>query len=132
MHNTVDFQRVIRFTGIAMLVAVILNNVWMILYQTISENAFPDVIHFGSVTGASALPIAFAGLFFFLLAKYFGRGKLIFIILASIFMLASLFGPMAPELPDGRIMPQGFAALTVPMHLVAGLSAILFIPRAQQ
>lgn len=130
MKSKVQIKQVLKFAIVAALISALGNNLYMLTYEAITGLSFPEVIHFGSVTLSSVLSALFGGILFFFMAKFFHKGKTIFMVLTALFTLASLGGPMAPELPDGTPTPDGFAALTLPMHLISGLIILLVIPRS--
>lgn len=82
-----------------------------------------------AVIMSSILPVLFASLVYFLLNRFFTRGYLLYMILGIAFMLFSNFPAFETNLPDGTQMPKYFALLVIPMHFVAGLSALYFIPK---
>jgi hypothetical protein len=100
-----------------------------VAYTGLTGFSIPEVIHFGSITGASVVPTIIGALCYFGLSRFTSKAKLIFTIAGIAFMLFSFLGPLSPELPDGTPTPEGFAGLTLPMHIIAGLVAVIFIPK---
>jgi hypothetical protein len=114
---------------IAGVLSAILNNLYSYLYTAFTGVIIPEVINFGSVTGASILPAVVASLFYFILSRFTAKATLIFIIAGIAFTLLSFGGPLQSQLPDGTPTPQGFAGLTLPMHIISGLIVIYTLVR---
>lgn len=130
--NTTDsrpgFMRYLLAGIFAGLIIAVINNFYSFVYSAVTGVSMPDVIHFGSVAGASVVPAVIGGLIYYGLSKVTARATLIFMIGAGLFALASCYGPLQDQLPDGRQVPAGWVGLTLPMHLIAGLVAVVFIP----
>ena len=114
---------------IAALSAAVLNNLYNLIYTVITGIDVSAVVNIASVTTASFIPILVGTLVYFVLTKVTARADMIFIGGAAALTILSLMGPLSPTLPDGSATPPGFAALTIPMHFVAGLACILVLPR---
>jgi hypothetical protein len=108
--------------------ATVANNGYNLFCAYVLDIAAPGIITVGSVTGASLMPAILAGIFYYLLARFTRKPTLIFGIVVAAFTLFSLGGPLQPVLPDGSMAPRGFATLTLPMHLIAGVIIGLVIP----
>ena len=65
---------------------------------------------------------------YYILARGTTKSTVIFITAGLVFTLVSFAGPLGSSLPDGTPTPDGFAGLTLPMHIVAGLAAVVVIP----
>ena len=109
---------------IAGVVAAIINNLYAYVYTAITGVSVPEVIHFGSITGASILPAVVASLVYFALSRFTPKATLVFIGIGIVFTLFSFGGPLQSQLPDGTPTPPGFAGLTLPMHLIAGVVVV--------
>jgi hypothetical protein len=70
-----------------------------------------------------------ASLFYFALSRFTPKATLIFIIAGVAFTLFSFGGPLQSQLPDGTPTPQGFAGLTLPMHIISGVVVIYTLVR---
>jgi Family of unknown function (DUF6069) len=112
---------------IAGVIAASLNLAWNFIAQSMGSVAPPNFTI--AVIMSSILPLVLGGVFYFLLLKFTGKGKMIFLIVSGVFTLLSLFGPMQPVMPDGTPTPEGFAMLTIPMHIIAGGAAMWGIPK---
>jgi len=110
-------------------VAVIANVSYMMIYESITGFSSPEAINLLTVIGSSLLPIVVSSFVYYLLRRFLLRGELIFIALSSLLTLLSLQGPLAENLPNGEPIPAGFVGLTIPMHFIAGLCAIIVLPR---
>ena len=105
----------------------VLNSIWNLIAQ--SMGIVPPPNFTVAIIMASIVPIMFGAIIYFLLRKFILKGTLIFTIVGAIFALVSLSGPMQPQMPDGSPTPEGFAMLTIPMHIVAGGLALWGIPK---
>ncbi len=114
---------------IAGAIAAALNNLYHLIYSGITGFSLPEVIHFGSITIASILPVLVGALFYFALTRFTSKATLIFLVAGVLFTLISLGGPFNFQLPNGSPAPSGFVGLTLPMHLIAGAAALYFIPK---
>jgi hypothetical protein len=128
MQTKINFKNAMMAALSAGVLAAVLNNLYSLVYSTLSGFAIPDVINAGSVSAASLFPMLLGGVLFFFMQRRWSKGGYYFILLAAVFTLLSMGGPFAGTLPDGGPLPAGFAGLTAPMHLIAGGAAML-IPR---
>ena len=113
---------------LAGILGALVNNIYSFLYTSITGFSIPKIIHLGSITSASILLVVVSSLFYFVLAKFSSKAKLIYIIVGIIFMIFSFWAPLSSHLPDGTPTPEGFAGLTLPMHVISGLLAFILIP----
>jgi hypothetical protein len=111
---------------IAGIISALLNNLYSVIYTAVTGFSIREVIHVGSVTGASVIPALIGGLIYFGLSRITPKATLIFIVLGIAFTLFSFMGPFQPQLPDGTPTPEGFVGLTLPMHLISG-GVILYV-----
>ncbi len=114
---------------IAGIIAAVLNNVYSIAYTAATGLSAAQFINPGSVTILSALPLLIGSLVYFGLSRWTDRATLLFVIGTAVLVLLSLGGPFSPTMPDGSPRPEGFVALTLPMHLAVGIASILIVPR---
>lgn len=110
---------------VAGVITAILNNLWNFIYPAIGGVSVPDVINVGSVTMMSIAPLLIAAVGYFVLSRFVDNATPIFQIGTVVLALLSLFGTFNPPMP----VPDGFAALSAPMHIIAGLVGALVIPR---
>ncbi len=119
------------FTGyliggvVAGLAAAVLNNLWNLIYPMIGGVSVPEVINLGSVSLMSIVPLLIAGVGYFILSRFVSNATPIFQIGTIVLALLSLFGTFSPPMP----VPDGFAGLSGPMHVIAGLVGAFVIPR---
>jgi len=130
MNANLEFKVVMRYTLIAGIIAVIVNNTYRVIFEAVSGYSMHQWINVATVTAASFAPIFLAGIFFFILGRYFISPRTIFVVVVVLWTIASLYGPFASQLPDGSATPPLFTWLTFPMHIVAGLLTIIIIPLA--
>lgn len=101
---------------IAGVIAAPVNVAWNFIAQSLGSVAPPNFLM--GVILSSILPLLIGSILYFLLVKFTANGKMV-----------SLYGPMQPVMPDGTATPEGFALLTIPMHLIAGGVAMWGIPK---
>lgn len=130
MKANLDFKVVMRHSLVAGISATIVNNIYRVIFESASGYSMPELINVATVSAASFAPIMLAGIFFFILGRFFISPRTIFIAVVALWTIASLYGPFASQLPDGSATPPQFTWLTFPMHIFAGLITILVIPRA--
>ncbi len=113
---------------VAGLLATVLNNIYSVIYTAWTGFSIPEIINPISVTLASIVPLLTASCLYYLLERFTTKGTTIFVILAVVVTIVSFAGPLGSSLPDGTPTPDGFAGLTLPMHIFAGLAVIIVIP----
>jgi len=128
MKNELTFKQTFLGSLIAGACAAVVNNIWHALHIAMSGFTPPEMISPGRVVMSSVVPLVVAGLGFYIAQRWIPKGRLVYIISVVVLALLSCLGNFAPMLPDGSPMPTGFAMHTVPMHLIAGVFALL-IPR---
>ena len=127
MTTQLTFLNTLKAGAIAGFVGAGLNHVWSFIAQALGSVPPPGFAL--AVTISSVLLVVVGAVFYFLLARFVPKGALIWTVVGVIFMLASCYSPTLPTLPDGTAAPEGFALLTIPMHLISGLIALWGIPR---
>ena len=111
--------------AVAGIVAAILNNLWNLLYPAMGGVSAPEVINLGSVTLMSIVPLLLAAVGYFVLSRFVNNATTLFQAITIVLALLSLFGTFNPPMP----VPAGFAGLSGPMHVIAGLVGAFVIPR---
>ena len=123
------FPKFVKAGFIAALSAAALSNIYNLIYTAITGIDVSAVVNIASITMASFATILAGTLVYFGLTRVTAKADMIFIIGAAALTILSLMAPLSPTLPDGSATPSGFAALTIPMHFIAGLACILVLPR---
>jgi hypothetical protein len=113
------------------IIAAVINNLYGIIYKNVT-GIKADIINPVSISLSSILPLVIAGLVFYLLASKLKNGSFIFSVTSIVLGLLSLYSSFQPVLPDGTAVPQGFALLSAPMHIVAAICAAVGIPKFSQ
>lgn len=134
MQNETTFGKSILAGVVSGVVSAILNNLYSLAHSAVTGFSIPNVIHIGSISGASVVTALVAGLAFFVLAKFIVKNApkkrdLVYQIGAIGFALLSVVGSFGPTLPDGTPAPPQFAMLSAPMHVIAGVVAAFVIPK---
>ena len=128
MNKTITFSKVIKAGFFAGLIAAAINTIWnQIGILMMNVSGLPKGFSV-AVVMSSILPVLLASIIYFLLIRNFTRGYLLYMFLGVSFMLLSNFPAFEVTLPDGTPTPANFALLVIPMHFVAGLSALYLIP----
>ena len=122
-------------TGIiAGLLAGVLNNAWMSIFPLVtSHDAGPAFVDAMSVSILSFSTMFLGALIYYMLCNLsMNRGTRIYMSIATVLTLASIYLPFNPEIITGFFSHNGnmsgFMEMTLPMHIMAGLIGILFIP----
>ncbi|MCZ8355350.1 MAG: hypothetical protein O9340_11480 [Cyclobacteriaceae bacterium] len=126
-NQTVSLLQTLKAGAISGFIGMGLNHGWSIVAQQLGSVA-PEGFTM-AVTISSVFPILIAAVVYYLMIKFLKKGKSVFVVLGSLFLLFSLYGPLQPIMPDGSPTPEGFALLTIPMHFISGITAIAGIIR---
>ncbi len=91
-----------------------------------------ELVVVGSILVASLLPNLLAALLYFILSRLTRHARPLLTLAVAAFVVVSVLphlgiGP-APS-PALAALPAGFDLVTIPLHLVFGLTAILVMPR---
>ncbi|MBL8045890.1 MAG: hypothetical protein JNL09_05075 [Anaerolineales bacterium] len=123
-----SFNKIALGTLITGVLSAVLNNVYSGLFTAFTGNSLA-LIGPVSITLASLIPTIVAGVAYYALTRLAGqRTGLLYLIGTLGFTLLSFGGPLGGQLPDGSIPPAFFAALTLPMHVIAGGLAAFALP----
>ncbi|KAA3642981.1 MAG: hypothetical protein DWQ07_20885 [Chloroflexi bacterium] len=126
-HSLMQFLRTGLYAG---LVAAVLNILIYLVITSIGGYGWAAVI-LVSILVASLLPNLLAALAYFGLSYVTSKARLLLAIGVTVFVLISVLphlgiGP-APS-PALSMLPEGFDIITVPLHIVFGLTAIFVMP----
>ena len=129
MPNTeINFGRVLKAGLIAAFIGIGLNNIWSVIAGAFGATIPPAFAI--SVTISSLLPVVFASLLYFVLARYLPNGQRVFTVIGVGFLLFSFFRIFnSPQLPDGTVLDSTFPLLVAPMHVFSGTIALYGIPK---
>lgn len=123
-----SFNKIAIGTLITGALSAMLNNVYGGLFTAFTGSSI-ELVGPITITLASLIPTLVAGVAYFILTHFAGnRASLIYVIGAVAFTLLSFGGPLSGQLPDGSTPPAFFAALTLPMHIIAGGLAAFALP----
>jgi ABC-type Co2+ transport system permease subunit len=125
------FSRYLLAGLIAGLVSAVLNNIIYFLLVLLGGHAWALVVA-ASILIASFLPNLIGAIAYFLLRKITSHARIILSLGVGAFVIVSVLphlgiGP-APS-PALAALPEGFDLVTVPLHIVFGLTAIFLMPR---
>ncbi len=126
--NNVTVLNALKAGAISGVASLVLNNIWNVIIVKTTGVVAP-IITPVSISMSSFLTAVIGGLVFWGLAKFLDKASLIFVVLAAILGVLSCYGNIQPTLPDGSVTPDGFALLTIPMHLIAAAVAAYVIPK---
>jgi hypothetical protein len=127
MKSNITIGSALKAALAAGVLASALNLVYYFIY-TSAVGIGPSPINPVTTAVSSVIPLLLAGILFYVLAKKVKNGKTIFVVVAVVLGLLSLFSSFQTQLPDGTTAPEGFAALSAPMHLIAAAAAAFGIP----
>ena len=109
-------------------VSTVLNNFYGFGYTALTGFRIPEVINVVSITSASMITTFVGALIYFALSRFTEMANLFFMVGGIVFALLSFVVPFSPTLPNGAPTPAGFAGLTAPMHLMAGIACVVLVP----
>lgn len=129
-HKSVNILKYLKAGLMAGLISAVLNNIIYAIMIGVGGYDWVLVIAV-SVLVASLLPNILASIAFFLLSQYTQRARRILTIGIVAFVLISVLphlgiGP-APS-PALAALPEDFNLVTVPLHIIFGLSATFLMP----
>jgi apolipoprotein N-acyltransferase len=104
---------------------------WRSMHEAISGFSVPAIVHTTGITMSSFLPLIVAGIIYYFVQKRGAQGRTGYIIGTVVLGLLSLWGTFNQPMPDGSATPTAFTVLTLPMHLVSMMGALM-IPRLAQ
>jgi hypothetical protein len=127
---TSGFPVYLKGGAMAGVLAALVNNAWNLIAPSLGAARLPQVVNVVSVSMASILGALIASVGLWIGVKLFKQnGPLIFVIGAAILGVLSCIGNFKDTLPNGMPTPEGFALLTVPMHLAATAFIVTILPR---
>ena len=126
-NQTISLLQTLKAGAISGFIGMGLNHIWSMIAQQLGSVAPEGFVM--AVTISSIFPVLIAALVYYLMVKFLKNGQSVFVVLGSLFLLFSLYGPLQPIMPDGSPTPEGFALLTIPMHFISGITAMLGIIR---
>ena len=122
--------RYLRAGLIAGTVAVVVNIIIYVVLMALNGSS-TEAIVFGSIVIASLLPNLLAATVYFGLNHFAPRPRLILTIGVIIFVLISVLPHLGiGPAPSSALsaLPEGFDIITVPLHIIFGLTAITIMP----
>jgi hypothetical protein len=120
----------------AAVAAVVVNNIYSVVYTAITGFALPEVINPVSVTLFSAVPVILGGLVYFIASRFsvpvakWGliAGTLIVFVMFSVPSFAdTIQTPGNPAMPA----PDGFAGLSFGLHFAGPIFLVWLVPRSR-
>jgi hypothetical protein len=127
-HKNAKFKHFLLNGFIVGIISTLGNNLYNILYKSLTNIQVSDFINLTTITSASMLLPIIGSMYYFALNRITDKAFRIFIITTSIIVIISLFGPLQGQLPNGQLAPMGWIGLTIPMHILTGLISAWFIP----
>ncbi len=125
---------------IAGILAGIVNNLFIVLFPFITPYQPTPGIDTMSVTIFSFLPVLAASIVYYgLYSMNPSKGTRNYILLGTLLLLASFYGPLYPESISSFITAmdidytfatnEGFAYFLIPMHVITAFMALIIVPR---
>ncbi|MFW5774805.1 MAG: DUF6069 family protein [Chitinivibrionales bacterium] len=115
--------------ALASIVAVVLNNLYHIVYTAATGIEGPQTINAVSISIVTVVAILFGGLVYFVLSRMTRYATVLFVIgglLAAAATTSASFMPFTP--PAKALYPAQYVLLAAPMHFIAGLCCVWIIP----
>ncbi len=104
-------------------VALILNNLWFVIYESLTDYAKFEELNVFSISLMSVLPVLVGALVYYGLTRFVPQmATRVFVVGGLLFGLLSLGGPFNPD------MAEGFAGAAAPMHIIGALACVLLVP----
>ncbi len=128
MNTPLTFKQTFLGSLMAGAATAVVNHLWKLIYESASGFSVPEIVHAVGVTMSSFLPLVVAGTVFFFVQKIGAKGRTVYMVGVVLLALLSLYGTFNQPMPDGSATPTAFTILTLPMHLVAMVGALM-IPR---
>lgn len=128
-----DTISIVVRTLIAAVGATAINNLYSLAYTAITGVSIPEVINPVSVSIFSVAPVIVGGLIYWIASRFSVRvaniGLLIGTIVVTILMTIPSFGETI-QTPGGTYpAPDGFAGLSVGLHVAGPLLLLLLVPK---
>lgn len=123
------FAKALKSAAITSAFVLVLNHTWNAIAINLLDVATPNGPWIIAVSFSSVVPLLLAGVVYYFMEKFTEKGTMLFTTLSVVLTLLSLYSSFMPVMPDGTAAPAGFPLLSAPMHLIAGFSAALGIPR---
>lgn len=128
MNTTTTFKQTFLASLIAGAGTAVICLLWRTVHESITGFSVPQIVHTTGITMSSFLPLIIAGIIFFFVQKLGTKGRTGYVIGTVVLGLLSLYGTFNYPMPDGSATPAAFTLLTLPMHFVSMVGALL-IPR---
>jgi len=114
---------------IAGAMAASFNTLYAFWFPILTNYSVPqDLINYDTVALTSFFPICVGSILYYLISRFINRATILYITAAITLSVLCLIRAFSPVLPNGHVPPDGFTTLTLPMHVVAGLIAVLVVP----
>lgn len=126
-NNNMKFTRYLLGGFIAGVASAIANNLYNIIFKSLTGIEVSDFINYGTITSTSMVLPILAAIYYFVLNRTTRKACVIFTSTTILIVLLSLLGPLQEQLPNGEPAPSGWVGLTIPMHIITGLFAFLSI-----
>ncbi len=123
-------------TLVAAVAAVVVNNIYSLVYSAITGFALPEVINPVSVTMFSAVPVILGGLVYFIASRFsvpvakwgLAAGTIVlFVMFAFPSFADTIQTPGSPAMPA----PEGFAGLSFGLHFAGPIFLLWLVPQSR-
>lgn len=123
-------------TLVAAVAAVVVNNIYSVVYSAITGFALPGVINPVSVTMFSAVPVILGGLVYFIASRFsvpvakwgLAAGTIVlFVMFAFPSFADTIQTPGSPAMPA----PEGFAGLSFGLHFAGPIFLLWLVPQSR-
>lgn len=128
MNTTYTFKQTFLASLLAGAGTAVICLLWRSIHEAITGFSVPQIVHTMGITMSGFLPLIVAGIIYYFVQKLGAKGRTGYIIGTVVLGLLSLWGTFNQPMPDGSATPAAFTLLTLPMHFVSMVGALL-IPR---
>lgn len=128
MNTTYTFKQTFLGSLLAGAGTAVICLLWRIVHEAVTGFSVPQIVHTTGITMSSFLPLIVAGIIYYFVQKLGAKGRTGYVIGTVVLGLLSLWGTFNQPMPDGSATPAAFTMLTLPMHFVSIVGALM-IPR---
>ncbi|MBL7964653.1 MAG: hypothetical protein JNM31_12520 [Flavobacteriales bacterium] len=128
MNTTYTFKQTFLGSLLAGAGTAVICLLWRSVHEAVTGFSVPQIVHTTGITMSSFLPLIVAGIIYYFVQKLGAKGRTGYVIGTVVLGLLSLYGTFTYPMPDGSATPTAFTTLTLPMHFVSMVGALL-IPR---
>jgi hypothetical protein len=122
-------EKFMRGALLAALLAIVLNNLYSIIFKAVAEKVVIQSVSALSITLVTGGAVLLGGFIYFILSRMTRYATTVFVIGGSLATLATISSSFMPATPPAKILhPGDYILYSIPMHLIAALCCLWIIP----